>query len=115
MDPHDPYFAQPFNGEGVARVAEPKPDPSRAEEILRLYDGEIAYLDQHLGRLFDGLRDLGLYERALILVTSDHGEEFCEHGGWWHGTTLFEEQIGAVLIVKCASWQAGCLSPTSKR
>jgi arylsulfatase A-like enzyme len=36
----------------------------------------------------------------LIVVTADHGEEFHEHGGWWHGTTLYDEQIGVPLIVK---------------
>ena len=107
MDPHDPYFAHPFDGEGVARVAEPNPDPSRAQELRQLYDGEIVYLDEHLGRLFDGLRALGIYERAMILVTSDHGEEFFEHGGWWHGTTLYEEQIGVVLIVKAPAHVGG--------
>jgi len=100
MDPHDPYFAHPFNGEGVARVATPSPDPASAKEIERLYDGEVAYLDEHLGRLFDGLRAQGLYGRALIVLTSDHGEEFFEHGGWWHGTTLYDEQINVPLIVK---------------
>jgi arylsulfatase A-like enzyme len=36
----------------------------------------------------------------MIVVTADHGEEFHEHGGWWHGTTLYDEQIGVPLIVK---------------
>jgi arylsulfatase len=100
MDPHDPYFVHPFNGEGIARVATPRPEPARAEELEGLYDGEVGYLDEHLGRLFEGLRAQGVYERALIVLTADHGEEFFEHGGWWHGTTLYEEQINVPLIVK---------------
>src|SRR5262249_39858416 len=42
----------------------------------------------------------GIYDDALIVLTADHGEEFHEHGGWWHGTTLYDEQIAVPLIVK---------------
>jgi arylsulfatase A-like enzyme len=100
MDPHDPYFVHPFDGEGYARVANPNPPPEVAEKYRRLYDGEIAYLDQHLGALFDDLKARGLYDSSLVMLTADHGEEFHEHGGWWHGTTLYDEQIHVPLIVK---------------
>ena len=100
MDPHDPYFVHPFNGEGYARVANPNPPPSVAALYRRLYDGEIAYLDAQLGVLLDDLRARGLYDRTLIVLTADHGEEFQEHGGWWHGTTLYDEQIHVPLIMK---------------
>jgi arylsulfatase A-like enzyme len=100
MDPHDPYFSHPFDGHGVARVATPRPADERAKELLALYDGEVEYLDEQLGRLFEGLRELGVYDKALIVLTADHGEEFLEHGGWWHGTTLYDEQIAVPLIVK---------------
>src|SRR5204863_52134 len=62
MDPHDPYFAHPFNGEGYARVAQPNPPPALAERLHRLYEGEVAYLDAHLGVLFDDLRRRELYD-----------------------------------------------------
>jgi arylsulfatase A-like enzyme len=107
MDPHDPYFVHPYNGEGYARVANPNPPGDVAEKYSRLYDGEIAYLDQHLGALFDDLKRRGLWERTLIALTADHGEEFQEHGGWWHGTTLYDEQIHVPLIVKPAGRGAG--------
>lgn len=100
MDPHDPYFTHPFNGEGLARVANPNPDPALAAKYRAAYDGEITYLDQQLGRLFSGLKARGLYDKTLILLTADHGEEFCEHGGWWHGLTLYDEQIAVPLIIK---------------
>ena len=102
MDPHDPYFVHPFNGEGYARVANPNPPPSVAGLYRKLYDGEIAYLDEQLGVLFDDLRARGLYDRTRIVLTADHGEEFQEHGGWWHGTTLYDEQIHVPLVVKPA-------------
>jgi arylsulfatase A-like enzyme len=106
MDPHDPYFVHPFNGEGYARVAHPNPPPALAERLHHLYEGEVAYLDEHLGVLFDDLKRRGLYDRTLLVLTADHGEEFREHGGWWHGTTLYDEQIHVPLIVKPAGAHA---------
>jgi arylsulfatase A-like enzyme len=100
MDPHDPYMVHPFDGEGYARVANPNPPPAVAEKFRQLYDGEVAYLDQHLGTLFDDLRRRGLWEKTLVVLTADHGEEFHEHGGWWHGTTLYDEQIHVPLLMK---------------
>ena len=102
MDPHDPYFVHPFNGEGYARVANPNPPAGVAEKYLQLYDGEIGYLDEQLGRLFADLKRRGLYDKTLIVLTADHGEEFHEHGGWWHGTTLYDEQIHVPLLMKPA-------------
>lgn len=100
MDPHDPYFEHPYNGRGVARASDQDPDPARAPELDALYDGEVRYVDEQLGVLFDWLKAAGLYDDTLIVLTADHGEEFQEHGGWWHGQTLYEEQIEVPLIVK---------------
>jgi len=102
MDPHDPYFAHPYDGHGIARVSTPHPDPKQAEEMQRLYEGEVTYLDANFGALLAELERLGLYEDTVIALVSDHGEEFHEHGGWWHGLTLYEEQIHVPLIVKWA-------------
>ncbi len=104
MDPHDPYFVHPYDGRGVARVSTPHPNPERAQELKDLYRGEIEYLDANVGTLLSKLRELGLFENALIALTSDHGEEFNEHGGFWHGLTLYEEQIHVPLLIK---WPAG--------
>ena len=106
MDPHDPYFEHPYDGRAVARVADDHPDPSLAPEMHRLYMGEIRYLDEHLAKLFEKLRELGLWDDTLIVLTADHGEEFDEHGGFWHGTTLYDEQIHVPLLVK---WPKGAL------
>ena len=100
MDAHDPYMVHPFNGEGYARVANPNPPAAVAERYRQLYDGEIEYLDEHLGALLDVLRTRNLYDRSVVMLTADHGEEFQEHGGWWHGTTLYDEQIHVPLLVK---------------
>jgi arylsulfatase A-like enzyme len=100
MDPHDPYLEHPYSGYGHARASDQNPDSSLAPEFSHLYDGEVSYLDDYLGRLFDWLKVEGLYEEALVVLTADHGEEFQEHGGWWHGQTLYQEQIAVPLIIK---------------
>lgn len=100
MDPHDPYFEIPYNGRGVARVMTPDPAPSRARELHDLYLGQTRYLDGYLATFFDRLRAMGAYDRSAIALTADHGEEFQEHGGWWHGTTLYEEALHVPLFFK---------------
>jgi arylsulfatase A-like enzyme len=107
MDPHDPYFVHPFNGVGYARVAMPNPPAELAAKLHETYAGSVAYLDEHLGALFDDLKRRGLWDRTLVVLTADHGEEFHEHGGWWHGTTLYDEQVHVPLIVKPPGGHAG--------
>ena len=102
MDPHDPYFEHPYNGEGIARVSMPEPDPDMAERLQALYRGEIEYLDGNFGKLLEKLETLGIYEDTVLVLTADHGEEFAEHGGFWHGLTLYEEQIHVPLLIKWA-------------
>ena len=123
MDVHGPYGASaPFGGNFRAEAAsDPAPFKSLWErlpklayhEYLRLsryrslddiragYDEGIAAVDHEIGRLFDLLRALDLYEDALIVVTSDHGESFLDHGVWvGHGLFATEDEIRVPLIVK---------------
>ncbi len=107
VDPHDPYFRHPYDGRALGAVDGKAPSLRVRDEMAALYDGEVAFLDHHLGRLFAHLRRLGLYERSVIVVTSDHGEEFLDHGGWWHGLTLYEEQIRVPLLVRLPGGDSG--------
>jgi arylsulfatase A-like enzyme len=100
MDPHDPYFEIPYNGHGVARVMNPTPDPSEADRLRDLYAQDVAYLDEALAGMLGDLREKGLYDRTILALTSDHGEEFYEHQGWWHGTSLYEEVLHVPLLLK---------------
>lgn len=101
MDPHDPYMDHENPGIGYARARMPNPNPDKyLEEFKRLYNGEIQHFDEHFGRLLEGLKAQGLYDDAVIVFVSDHGEEFYEHQGWWHGLSLYDEQIAVPLIVK---------------
>jgi arylsulfatase A-like enzyme len=68
--------------------------------IRELYLGEVRYVDEQVGILMDRLRSLGLYDDALIVLTSDHGEEFWDHGGYQHGHSMYEEVIAVPLLVK---------------
>jgi len=76
--------------------------PLEAEdgEILRrTYGAGVRYLDESLGSLFDVLRRSGQWDQMLVVVTSDHGEEFLEHGSLSH-TTLYDEVVRVPLLIK---------------
>jgi arylsulfatase A-like enzyme len=100
MDPHDPYYPHPYDGTGYSRAAHPKPDPADTDMMIRLYNGEIEYWDQEFGKLIAELKQRELYDNLTIVITSDHGEEFMEHGGHWHGTTLYDEQLRVPMLLK---------------
>ncbi|MDA8018741.1 MAG: sulfatase [Thermoanaerobaculia bacterium] len=74
--------------------------PTEIEWMKALYDGCIRWADDQLGEFFEHLQDLGIYDRALIVVTSDHGEEFLDHGRLLHHQNGFEEIARVPLIVK---------------
>ena len=78
--------------------------------LKALYDSEVAFTDHHLGRLLDDLRKRGLYEDALIVFTSDHGEEFFDHRGFGHTTTLYDELINVPLLIKLPGRTDGSVS-----
>lgn len=84
----------------LIREGAPTKDDREREEIVRLYDAEIASADRELGRLFREMKRLGLWENALLVITSDHGEAFREHGHWQHSQTLYDELTRVPLIVK---------------
>lgn len=83
-DPHQPYRPpSPF----AERFAD---DP---------YRGEVAFVDREVGTIFDALEARGLAERTVVVVTSDHGEGFGEHGEVGHGLLAYEEDLRVPLIV----------------
>jgi arylsulfatase A-like enzyme len=100
MDPHDPYYPHPYDGTAYARAAHQEPNPDEAPALRKLYDGEITFWDEHFGALIAELKKRGVYDELTIILTADHGEEFHEHGGFWHGTTLYDEQVRVPLLVK---------------
>ena len=77
------------------------------DELRRLYDSEIAFTDHHLGRVFGWLRERGRLDDTLVVVTSDHGEEFLEHGRLGHARTLYQEVVAVPLLVRIPGWEPG--------
>lgn len=65
-----------------------------------LYGGEVSYIDGFIGELIDKIKKLGLYDRSLIVLTSDHGESLGEHHLIEHGESLYEPEIKVPLIIK---------------
>jgi len=88
-------------GMGLAEGEEP---PRLTEADLRwisdLYDGEIRYTDELLDRFFLELENRGLLDTSVIVVLSDHGEEFLDHGSVLHGHTLYQELTRVPLIIR---------------
>ena len=75
--------------------------PEQFVEFSRaMYEAEISYVDLALERLFTNLANAGMINRTVIIVTSDHGEEFKEHGLMGHGLTLYDEVLRVPLIVR---------------
>jgi arylsulfatase A-like enzyme len=122
VDPHAPYEPPPafrgrFTDPGYAGPVRPEKTITADLERLRLddedvahvaglYDEDIRYQDEMLGLLLARLETLGIAERTVVVVVSDHGEEFQEHGAWAHGGRLWEEQIRVPLIVRVPRWSA---------
>ena len=116
-DAHDPYVAPDRFVEKI-QAAPPAPGPperdrrgrliqqTRPEQVARTlsriddYDAGIAYLDDEVGRMLDEFGDRGLLDNTLVIITSDHGEEFGEHGRHWHGETLYMPSLHVPLVVR---------------
>jgi len=71
-----------------------------ATVLSGLYDAEVARTDAAFGRLLDVMRRRQLLDSTLVIFTSDHGEEFLEHGGVTHGKTLYRELLHVPLIAR---------------
>lgn len=76
------------------------PEPFAETYADNLYAGEVAYMDDEVGRLLDYLRDQGLYDESLIIAFGDHGEGLGDHIEKTHGIFLYEETMHVPLIVK---------------
>ncbi|MDH4198675.1 MAG: sulfatase, partial [Candidatus Aminicenantes bacterium] len=113
MEPHGVFYLPPPAGGRFGAPARPPFVPTEAilegrttiapeayEALATRYDEELAFCDAGLGRLVDRLKQLNLYDRSLIIVTSDHGQVFGEHQFFGHRSVLFEEILEIPLIIK---------------
>jgi arylsulfatase A-like enzyme len=117
-DAHGPYLPPPpydkkFSATGrsgnlsplhryLARPRRTLPAPEIVQREIDQYDGALAYLDQELGKLFAALKERGLLDNTIILVTADHGEEFGEHGIFDHGNSLYRPSVEVPLFIVAA-------------
>jgi arylsulfatase len=115
--PHTPYappapFDRAFGDRPVDRRLTRPPRPWAGPEALSAedrhqmvvqYDGEVRWHDDGIRALVAGLRESGRLENAILVVTSDHGEAFGEHGAWGHNAALFDEITRVPLLL----WSSG--------
>lgn len=116
-DPHGPYVPPaPFSSRFAPGVDDPRlrtlefledlsqarvPDPAQYRKpLIDLYDAEVAFTDEHFGRLLDDLAERRLLDGTVVVLVADHGEEFFDHGWWEHGKTLFVEQLHVPLVIR---------------
>ena len=117
IDPHlpyDDYKAFPVDMEGSTKAVNIAIDSyawraktkmfgltdEDKEFIRQRYYAGVRYTDREVGRVIDRLKGMGLYQEAVILVTSDHGEELWDHGGFEHGHTFHNEVLHVPFIIK---------------
>ena len=74
--------------------------PEETAHLVRLYDGNLAFADQELGALRRNLEELGLWERTVVVIAADHGEQLYEHGWIGHNTQLFDDSMRVPLVVR---------------
>jgi len=99
----DPDYEGPIDGREITgeKSLVHKGMPARdLEHLLALYDGGISWVDSEVGRLLDALDDLGLSEDTLVIITSDHGEEFFEHERKTHRKQLYRESVHVPLLMR---------------
>jgi len=107
--PYDTMFDPDYKGKITAEDFErnhrinPSMSKRDLEHIIALYDGEIAFTDSYIGRLLEYLQQLGIYDKTLIILTADHGDEFFEHGRKGHRKNLFDETLKVPLMIKFPS------------
>jgi len=99
MDPHQPYAPEIGSPENRI-IPECKSDPKGGDCSIARYDGEVYNSDYYFGKFVDLIKQMGLYEDSLIILTADHGESLGEHDAAHHGTTLYNSEISVPLILK---------------
>ena len=99
VDPAGTDLELPVRGLWPIRNRIAEIDAVEREFIAAAYDEEVAYVDAEVERLLSGLQERDLYDDSLIALTSDHGEELFEHGGFEHGHSMYEEVLRVPFIL----------------
>jgi arylsulfatase A-like enzyme len=100
IDPHFPYEPLPDFDRYSAKSDGAWVGPRGQDVRPGLYFGEVAFVDHCFGRLMANLEERGLTKRSISIFTSDHGEEFFEHGLIGHGKALYDESLHVPLLIR---------------
>ena len=104
--PYDKLFDPDYHGKVDAKNFLERPDINRhmdkrdLDHVLALYDGEIRFTDDHVARILKKIDDLGLRSRTIVILLSDHGDEFFEHGNKGHHRTVYDEVLRVPFVVR---------------
>jgi choline-sulfatase len=77
-----------------------QPTPEEIAHLVRLYDGNLAYVDREVGLLRQALEEAGLWEKTVLILSSDHGEQLYEHRYISHSAQVYEESMRVPLVVR---------------
>ncbi|MFC1807839.1 sulfatase [Candidatus Omnitrophota bacterium] len=99
MYPHYPYKPPLKYRRKFGYVSGKEPRKISTRKLIRTYDGEIKLTDDLIGSIYDRLDKMRLLENTYLIITSDHGEGFREHGLIMHGTSLYRELLHVPLII----------------
>ncbi len=92
----------------LTRAAKPGSQTPAARAMAMRYAGEVSYMDEHVGRLIDDLRRRGILDDAIVIVTSDHGENLWDHPAYFnHGLTVYQSTVGAVCMIRLPGGKRG--------
>jgi arylsulfatase A-like enzyme len=98
------YDGELYSGEPIEDLRQAAPHMTAEDRryLNALYDSEIRFTDEHIGRLFQHLKDIGIYEDLTIVVVADHGEAFLERGDDWigHTKTVYQELIHVPFMIR---------------
>jgi len=126
MEPHSPYTPSPQHLKEMVGTEQPEAgafatndllvqiargevavDDAQRQWLIDLYDAEIRAVDAGIGELLAELRRREMLANTVIAVVSDHGEEFGEHGGWFHALTLHHESLAVPVVFHDARSSGG--------
>ena len=95
-------YKKSLSGTELGKLKAKKRPPSERDRkrIEALYENEIAFNDKHFGTLIAHLKAAGIYDETMVIVSSDHGDEFWEHGSCGHGHSLHQDLVNVPLVVK---------------
>ncbi|MBI2963906.1 MAG: sulfatase [Deltaproteobacteria bacterium] len=106
MDAHR-YYASPLGARAAPEIQRRLREARWSATNLEMYDRNIAFLDHQLGLFLRELEARGLFDDALIVITSDHGQKFGPSGPGWHGRDLSQDSIHVPLLVKMPHQRSG--------